>query len=78
MFEKAEMAAADGCSVERFELVSCSTVNTYVTVKHNHNQICWKYTKVRLAVVVLLLFVFGYAACWLSNEHSPCSMCQTQ
>jgi len=45
MFEKAEMAAADGCSVERFELVSCSTVNTYVTVKQNHNQICWKYTK---------------------------------
>jgi hypothetical protein len=49
MFEKAEMAAADGCSVERFELVSCSTVNTYVTVKQNHNQICWKYTKVRVA-----------------------------
>jgi hypothetical protein len=78
MFEKAEMAAADGCSVERFELVSCSTVNTYVTVKHNHNQICWKYTKVRLAVVV---FCFSYSVMRLAGfrmSTHPAACVKTQ
>ncbi len=30
-----------------FELVSCKCVDTYVRVKKNQNQICWKWTKVR-------------------------------
>ena len=30
-----------------FELVSCKCVDTYVRVKKNQNQICWKLRKVR-------------------------------
>ena len=29
-----------------FELVSCKCVDTYVRVKQNQNQICWKWRKV--------------------------------
>jgi hypothetical protein len=47
MFDKAEMLSADGSSVEHFELVCCKCVDTYVAVKENYNQICWKYKKVR-------------------------------
>ena len=31
-----------------FELISCRCVDTYVQLKGNQNQICWKWKKVRL------------------------------
>lgn len=46
MFDKAEVVSADGSSVQHFELVCCKCVDTYVAVKENYNQICWKYKKV--------------------------------
>lgn len=49
------MAAADGGSSEHFELICCKCVDTYVTVKRNQNQICWKFKKVGLCGVRLLL-----------------------
>jgi hypothetical protein len=48
MFDKAEVVSADGSSVQHFELVCCKCVDTYVAVKENYNQICWKYKKVRI------------------------------
>lgn len=30
-----------------FELVYCKCVDTYVRVKQNQNQVCWKWVKVR-------------------------------
>lgn len=32
-----------------FELVYCKCVDTYVRVKQNQNQVCWKWVKVRRA-----------------------------
>ncbi len=37
----------EGGRFAHFELVSCKCVDTYVRVKKNQNQICWKWTKVR-------------------------------
>ena len=34
-----------------FELVSCRCVDTYVRIKRNQNQICWKWRKVREGVL---------------------------
>lgn len=47
IFDKAEVVSADGSSSEHFELINCKCVDTYVTVKKNQNQICWKFRKVR-------------------------------
>lgn len=37
---------ADG-RYAHFELVYCKCVDTYVRVKQNQNQVCWKWVKVR-------------------------------
>ena len=39
------MRQADG-RYARYELVSCKCVDTYVRLKGNQNQICWKWRKV--------------------------------
>lgn len=46
MFDSAEVVSADGSSSEHFDLICCKCVDTYVTVKKNQNQICWKFQKV--------------------------------
>eukprot|EP00775_Hariotina_reticulata_P003093 gene3093-3372_t len=45
IFDKAELLSADGSSSAHLELVCCKCVDTYVTVKKNQNQICWKFQK---------------------------------
>jgi len=50
IFDKAEVVSADGQSSEHFELICCKCVDTYVTVKKNQNQICWKFQKVGVGV----------------------------
>ncbi|KAK9826761.1 hypothetical protein WJX81_007185 [Elliptochloris bilobata] len=45
IFDAAMVSEADGRRA-RFELVSCKCVDTYVRVKHNQNQVCWKWRKV--------------------------------
>jgi hypothetical protein len=47
MFDGAELVSSDGSSSSHLELVCCKCVDTYVTVKKNQNQICWKFQKVR-------------------------------
>ena len=41
-----EQKEADG-RYSHFELLSCKCVDTYVKVKKNQSQICWKWRKVR-------------------------------
>jgi hypothetical protein len=50
IFDKAELVSADGSSSEHFQLINCKCVDTYVTVKKNQNQICWKFRKVRASL----------------------------
>lgn len=38
--------------VERFELRFCKCVDTYVQVKRNQNQICWKWVKVSVVLTL--------------------------
>jgi phosphoethanolamine N-methyltransferase len=45
IFDAAQLPGADGTSAH-FELVCCKCVDTYVTVKKNQNQICWKFNRV--------------------------------
>jgi phosphoethanolamine N-methyltransferase len=45
IFDSAEIEEADG-RFAHYELVSCKCVDTYVRVKKNQNQICWKWVKV--------------------------------
>lgn len=40
--------------VAHFELISCKCVDTYVRVKHNQNQVCWKWRKVGSWVVLVV------------------------
>jgi hypothetical protein len=47
MFDAAEVRLADGRYCH-FELASCKCVDTYVRVKQNQNQICWRWKKVHL------------------------------
>jgi phosphoethanolamine N-methyltransferase len=47
MFDGAEVVSPDSASSRHLELVCCKCVDTYVTVKKNQNQICWKFQKVR-------------------------------
>ena len=42
-----ENKEADG-RYSHFELISCKCVDTYVRVKKNQSQICWKWKKVSL------------------------------
>ena len=45
IFDKVEYQEPDG-QYSHFELISCKCVDTYVRVKQNANQICWKWRKV--------------------------------
>lgn len=45
IFDKVENLEPDG-KYSHFELVSCKCVDTYIRVKQNGNQICWKWKKV--------------------------------
>ncbi|CAL8468305.1 g7845 [Coccomyxa elongata] len=45
IFDNVETREADG-RYAHFELVSCKCVDTYVRIKKNQNQICWKWQKV--------------------------------
>ena len=45
IFDDAHFKTADG-KVIGFELVGCMCIETYVKVKRNQNQICWKWRKV--------------------------------
>ena len=47
IFDGVQQQLPDGRHAH-FELVSCKCVDTYVRVKKNQNQICWKLRKVRL------------------------------
>lgn len=51
IWEGSEVRQADG-RYARYELVSCRCVDTYVRLKGNQNQICWKWRKVRLECAV--------------------------
>lgn len=44
-FDKATVIEADG-RVAHFDLICCKSVDTYVRVKQNQNQVCWKWQKV--------------------------------
>ncbi|KAF6264581.1 S-adenosyl-L-methionine-dependent methyltransferase [Scenedesmus sp. NREL 46B-D3] len=46
MFDGAELVTGGGASSSHLELFCCKCVDTYVTVKRNQNQICWKFHKV--------------------------------
>ena len=45
MVDALEQQEADG-RYSHFELISCKCVDTYVRVKKNQSQICWKWRKV--------------------------------
>lgn len=46
IFDECSVVEPDG-RVAAFELVCCKSVDTYVRVKQNQNQVCWKWRKVR-------------------------------
>ena len=46
-----ENKEADG-RYSHFELISCKCVDTYVRVKKNQSQICWKWKKVSLLLML--------------------------
>lgn len=48
LFDDARGVAADGVTKVRFELVTCRCVDTYVRLKQNQNQLCWKWRVVRV------------------------------
>ena len=68
-WEATEIEQADG-RFAHYELVSCKCVDTYVRLKGNQNQICWKWRKVGA-----LLFVWHFPACMGMNVrlHGQCS-----
>lgn len=45
IFDSVHAPTACG-QLAHFELVSCKCVDTYVRVKHNQNQVCWRWKKV--------------------------------
>ena len=45
MVDALELKESDG-RYSHFELISCKCVDTYVRVKKNQSQICWKWRKV--------------------------------
>lgn len=45
IFDECEVVQPDG-RVAVFDLVCCKSVDTYVRVKQNQNQVCWKWRKV--------------------------------
>lgn len=61
MFDGAELLSADGSSSTHLQLVCCKCVDTYVTVKKNQNQICWKFTKV--CTVKVMAFSGNHGMC---------------
>ena len=46
-----------------FELVYCKCVDTYVRVKQNQNQVCWKFCKVRVDLVLCVVLGCICQAC---------------
>jgi len=46
-----ELKESDG-RYSHFELISCKCVDTYVRVKKNQSQICWKWRKVSESTVL--------------------------
>ena len=50
MVDALEQQEADG-RYSHFELISCKCVDTYVRVKKNQSQICWKWRKVSGVVI---------------------------
>eukprot|EP00877_Chromochloris_zofingiensis_P011556 jgi/Chrzof1/6654/Cz19g04140.t1 len=48
ILDDVEFVNPDG-SISHFELVNCKCVDTYVQVKRNQNQICWKWRKVTIS-----------------------------
>ena len=52
MVDALEQKEADG-RYSHFELISCKCVDTYVRVKKNQSQICWKWRKVGQSVLIL-------------------------
>ncbi|KAK9830089.1 hypothetical protein WJX72_009725 [[Myrmecia] bisecta] len=45
IFDNVEVEVADG-GFAHYELISCRCVDTYVQLKQNQNQVCWKWRKV--------------------------------
>ena len=45
IFDSVKLPRSDG-GCDHFELVCCKSVDTYVRVKQNQNQVCWKWRKV--------------------------------
>ena len=56
-----ELREADG-RFSHWELISCKCVDTYVRLKKNQNQICWKWRKVMLGRLAAQLCVVVEAA----------------
>lgn len=50
LFDGAEATMADG-RIACFKLEFCKSLDSYVELKHNQNQLCWKLTKVRPLVL---------------------------
>ena len=49
LFDDARGVAADGTTRVRFELETCRCVDTYVRLKQNQNQLCWKWRVVKVS-----------------------------
>ena len=49
LFDDARGVAADGVTKVKFELVTCRCVDTYVRLKQNQNQLCWKWRVVKVS-----------------------------
>lgn len=57
--------AESAVSSSHLELLCCKCVDTYVTVKRNQNQICWKYHKVGMLYIVVLVIAVVFVVCLL-------------
>ena len=62
IWEGTEVQQADG-RYARYELVSCKCVDTYVRLKGNQNQICWKWRKVPPQSQAVLCWVLRRLGC---------------
>ena len=67
-----EQKEADG-RYSHFELISCKCVDTYVRVKKNQSQICWKWKKVS-NMFDLLDYDFKLTSAYTCNIHMTCML----
>jgi hypothetical protein len=74
MFDAMELPGPDRTSAH-FELVCCKCVDTYVTVKRNQNQICWKFTKVCVCVCVCVRVCVCVCAWAWAGVGGACGVC---